>query len=73
MISLIEDVSAECPWCRDVVGRSRASWQELSTVAPAAYGLVAGLSFRTKMLAGSDPCVMAKNGNTASPLEPSPS
>ncbi len=38
----------------------------------APYG-VAGLSFRTKMLAGSDPWVMAKNGNTATPLEPSPS
>jgi hypothetical protein len=46
--------------------------EDIPTIARADYGLV-GLTCRTKMLEGSDPCVMAKNGNTAAPLEPSPS
>jgi hypothetical protein len=62
-----------CLWSYDAVGMSRTSCRDIPTVARAAYGLVSGLSFRTKMLAGSDPWVMAKNGNTAAPLEPSPS
>jgi hypothetical protein len=35
---------------------------------PVAYGPTC----LTKMLAGSDPWVIAKNGNTADPFEPSP-
>jgi Major Facilitator Superfamily len=52
--------------------RSPPSCRRPPTVRYTAYGPV-WLSFRTKMLAGSDPWVMAKNGKTASPLEPSPS
>jgi hypothetical protein len=56
----------------DDVWRSPPSCWGSTRSHPAPYG-VAGLSFRTKMLAGSASWVMAKNGNTAAPLEPSPS
>ena len=72
MISSIEDLPAGCHWCNDAVGRSQTMAKDLPTVARVAYGVV-GLSSRTKMLAGSVPWVWAKNGNTADPLEPSPS
>ena len=54
------------------LGGPRPAAKDLPTVARVTYE-VAGLSSRTKMLDGSEPCGMAKNGNTAAPLEPSPS
>jgi hypothetical protein len=72
LLVALEGVSAEAPSeVLTMCGGPRRAVGDLHTVTLQPYG--AGLSFRTKMLAGSVPCVMAKNGNTAAPSEPSPS